>query len=256
MDSMPELSGPQGFGAGGALAYDGTALTVGISTQNNLSQSWTSDQRANRTTGWGPDEDQYSWLKTRPSGGNLESLKMFVPAYGAGGPSNLNDYSRMIVADIVGVGTIPSLTYCVAGDPTVVSDLPAGQKTYPEVDVRWGQPWEFDGSKGVRGSFTNLDSVFEMDADFAAKTVSFNITLNSNAFALDKIYGPYTGTGTIGDDGEISADIATADGLLQLRGSFFGPEAGEFALVYGLAEDINNDGTNDLVFLGAVGGRD
>ena len=253
---MPELYGPQGFGAGGALTYDGTALTVGIETQNGLSQSWTGDQRANRMTGWGPDQDQYTWLKTRPSGGNLEKLTMYVPSFSPGGPTNLNDYSRMIVADIVGVGTIPSLTYCVAGDPTVASDLPTGPKSYPETDVRWGQPWEFDGTKGLRGSFMNVGSVFDMTADFGAKTVSFDITLNSTALALEKVYGPYTGTGTIGEDGEITADITTADGLLQLRGSFFGPQAGEFALVYGLAEDTNNDGTNDLVFLGAVGGRD
>lgn len=253
---MPELFGPQGFGAGRVLSYDGTALSVAISSQNGLSQSWTGDQRANRTTGWGPDEDQYTWLKGRSSGSDFEKLTMYVPSFTPGGPSNLSDYSRLVVADIVGVGTIPSLTYCVAGAPTAGSDLPTGQKTYPDVDVRWGQPWEFDGSNGARGSFTNDSSVFEMNADFAAKSVSFNITLNSNAFALDKQYGPYTGSGTIDDDGAISADLSTADGVLQLRGAFFGPDAGEYALVYGLANDINNDGTNDLVFLGAVGGRD
>ena len=252
---MPDLFGPQGFGADDVLNYDGSDYSVSIATQNGLSQNWTGDQRANRTTGWGPDEDQYSWVKRRTSDTNFENLTMFVPMFSSAG-DNLSDYSRLIEANIVGAGTTSSLTYCVAGAPTFASDLPTGSKTYSETDTRWGVPWENDGTGAAkRGSFSPT-STFEMTADFDAATVTFDILLESNAFALSKNYGPYTGTGSIDDNGAISADLATPDGVLRLRGSFFGPGAGEFAIAYGLEEDTNNDGTNELVMIGAVGGRD
>lgn len=252
---MPTLFGPQGFGQASALSYDGSDLSVAIKGVNGVTQSWTGDQRANLTTGWGPDEDQYHWSKPHPTSSDRERLTMFVPYYGAVGGFQLNRYSRAITAKIRGAGTILSQTWCAAGVQTAAGDFPSGTKTYPDTDVSWGDMWARDGSgQPELDRFWLTDfSNFALEADFATNTVNLDITF---AKASGETFGPYTGTGTIGSKGEISADLATADGTLMIRGSFFGPDASEYVVIYGLAEDTNGDGENDLVFIGPVGARE
>lgn len=180
------------------------------------------------------------------SGGTVtDVLRQTTPSPGGVDLSYVRFGSWMTTHDMTGdpaLGGQKRLTYIMAGVPTIASDVPTtGTASFTATSVI-GLATDTTNGAGFGTGYDLSGSTATLSADFAANTVQTSLKLSGIPIGggASRDFGTFTGSGTIGNSSPtvlyrniFSGTLTTAGpGDAGFSGSFFGPQASEFAYVW------------------------